>query len=80
MANVNTQLAYDVNEQFLKEQIQSGKEFVLSNNPDEAMKLYNSSILKGKQPPSYSLEMKLLKDSGYIWKNYGDGFWKAVKK
>ena len=80
MANVNPQLAYDVNEQFLKEQIQSGKEFVLSNNPDEAMKLYNSSILKGKQPPSYSLEMKLLKDSGYIWKNYGDGFWKAVKK
>lgn len=80
MANMDTQLAYNVNEQFLKEQIQSGKEFVLTNNPDDAMKLYNNSILNGAQPPSYSLEMKLLKDSGYTWENFGNGTWKAVKK
>ena len=57
MANVNPQLAYDVNAQFLKEQIQNGKEFVLSDNPDEAMNLFKQL---GDKAPSYSKEMEQL--------------------
>ena len=57
MANVNPQLAYDVNAQFLKEQIQNGKEFVLSDNPDEAMNLFKQL---GDKTPSYSKEMEQL--------------------
>lgn len=75
MANVNPQLAYDVNAQFLKEQIQNGKEFVLSDNPDEAMNLFKQL---GDKAPSYSKEMEQLREAGYSWVKDGD-FWRAIK-
>jgi Bacillus transposase protein. len=75
IANVNPQLAYDVNAQFLKEQIQNGKEFVLSDNPDEAMNLFKQL---GDKAPSYSKEMEQLREAGYSWVKDGE-FWRAIK-
>lgn len=75
IASVNPQLAYDVNAQFLKEQIKSGKEFVLSDNPDVAMDLFKQL---GDKAPSYSKEMEQLREAGYSWVKDGE-FWRAIK-
>ena len=76
MANVNTQLAYDVNEQFLKEQIQSGKKFVLLQNPNKALEEY---LKFGNNSTSYAKEMEQLRKAGYHFKPNSSGFWEAVK-
>ena len=76
ISNVNPQLAYDVNAQFLKEQIQSGKEFVLLQDPNKALEEY---LKLGNKSTSYAKEMEQLRKAGYHFKPDSNGFWEAVK-
>jgi hypothetical protein len=79
MADINPALAQRVNDEFLRQQINQGKNFVLTSNPDEALEIGRAALLKGEKVPAYSAEIKLLKQSGYKWEKGIDGFWRANK-
>jgi hypothetical protein len=65
-----------VNDDFLQQQIAQGKEFVLTDNPDDAMNLYKTL---GDNASSYSKELNQLTQAGYSWVKDSDGFWRAIK-
>ena len=75
MWDINKNLAYSVNDEFLISQVKQGKDFVLSSNPNQAAQILRETG-KGQ---SYVNELAILQKNGYKFKKYGD-FWKAVKK
>ncbi|HEL1160537.1 TPA: hypothetical protein TVK09_001938, partial [Streptococcus equi subsp. zooepidemicus] len=63
MAKVDYDLAKDVNDQFLINQINKRKDFVLTKSPEEAQKAFIES--GGKRFVSYNAELTMLDDNGY---------------
>ena len=79
MDNVDKGLPYDVNAQFLKEQITQGKDFVLTSNPDEEIQVGENAIKSGDNASSYYNELQQLKANGYHWTPESNGIWRATK-
>ena len=63
-------------QEFLQQQIDSGKDFVLTYDPDTAREVYDKS--GGRKMVSYNNELARLKESGYGIKKEGQ-FWRATK-
>lgn len=76
ISEVDVDLAYRVNDEFLQQQIDSGKDIVLTYDPDAAREVYDESY--GKLMISYNNELDKLEDYGYIIKEDGQ-FWRATK-
>lgn len=74
MWKVDPDLAYKVNDEFLLKQIQEGKNFILSSNPETADFVFHTTG-KGE---SFMNEMNILRENGYKFENFGN-MWRAYK-
>ncbi|HEL1129671.1 TPA: hypothetical protein TVG97_001934, partial [Streptococcus equi subsp. zooepidemicus] len=74
MSRVDSKLAYKVNDEFLMKQIKEGKDFILTSNPDAAVKIYNET----RKGALFVKELSILKQNGYKIKPYGN-LWRAIK-
>ncbi|HEL0000747.1 TPA: hypothetical protein TUA50_001951 [Streptococcus equi subsp. zooepidemicus] len=74
MSNIDPDLAYKVNDEFLMKQIKEGKDFILTSNPDAAVKIYNET----RKGALFVKELSILKQNGYKIKPYGN-LWRAIK-
>ena len=76
ISEVDGNLAYRVNDEFLQQQIDSGKDIVLTHDPAAAYKTYVES--NGRKMVSYNKELNILKKYGYHIVKDGQ-FWRATK-
>ena len=76
ISEVDGDLAYRVNDEFLQQQIDSGKDIVLTHDPAAAYKTYVES--NGGKMVSYNKELNILKKYGYHIVKDGQ-FWRATK-
>ncbi|WP_229297429.1 hypothetical protein [Streptococcus equi] len=74
MSNIDPDLAYKVNDEFLMKQIKEGKDFILTADPDTADFIYHTTG-KGE---SFMNEMNILRNNDYIFEKYRE-FWRAYK-
>lgn len=75
MMSVNKDLPIDVNDEFLRKPIESGKNFVLNDDPYK--EIYDRKKLNVET--SYYKELMLLDKNGYKIEKFGN-VWKAVRK
>ena len=73
LTNYNYDEIWKLNKKFIDKQISSGKNIVLTNNPNSKYYLENGSLR------FYQREINYLKELGYVFKETSDGLWKAVK-
>lgn len=76
ISEVDIDLAHEVNDEFLQQQIDSGKDIVLTYDPVVAREVYDES--GGRAMVSYNNELTKLKEFGYEIKREGQ-FWRATK-
>nr|WP_205396245.1 hypothetical protein [Streptococcus lutetiensis] len=76
ISEVDGDLAYRVNDEFLQQQIDSGKDIVLTHDPAAAYKTYVES--NGGKMVSYNKELNILKKYGYHIVKDGQ-FWRTTK-
>ncbi|WP_228064063.1 hypothetical protein, partial [Streptococcus acidominimus] len=74
IAKVDPNLAKKVNKEFLINQIEAGKDIVLTSDPSAAARIFATT---GKGA-SYIEELKLLRKNGYTIEPFGN-FWRATK-
>ncbi len=73
-AGNNYDIIWTVNEQFIDEQIASGKTILLSNNPNKGY--YFSDGTKR----FYQRELDYITSHGYEFKKINNGIWQAIRK